>query len=67
MKESIKTEERNRQEERDALVLKYRKKEEDLNREREDKELQGNHQMERIQQETRDMKRRYEEEYDRIE
>ena len=67
LKESIKTEERNRQEERDALVLKYRKKEEDLNREREDKELQGNHQMERIQQETRDMKRRYEEEYDRIE
>ena len=48
MKESIKTEERNRQEERDALVLKYKKKEEDLVREREDKELEGSQKMERI-------------------
>ncbi len=39
--ESIKTEERNRQEEQAALLARYKKKKEDLIREMEEKELKG--------------------------
>jgi len=48
LNESIKTEDRNRQEEQAALMLKYRKKTEDLTREMEEKELQGRQNMEKI-------------------
>lgn len=41
LQESIKTEDRNRQEEQAALMQKYKKKKEDLIREMEEKELQG--------------------------
>jgi len=43
-------------------MLKYKKKTEDLTREMEEKELQGRQSMEKIEQETRDMERRYQEE-----
>lgn len=48
LNESIKTEDRNRQEEQAALMLKYKKKTEDLTREMEEKELQGRQNMEKI-------------------
>ena len=60
--ESIKTEERNRQEEQAALMARYKKKKEDLIREMEEKDLKGRKQMEKIEQETRDMERKYQEE-----
>ena len=60
--ESIKTEERNRQEEQAALMARYKKKKEDLIREMEEKELKGRKQMEKIEQETREMERNYQEE-----
>ena len=46
-------------------MLKYKKKTEDLTREMEEKELQGRQNMEKIEQETRDMERRYQEEINR--
>ena len=46
-------------------MQKYRKKKEDLIREMEEKELQGRQTMEKIEQETRDMERRYQEEINR--
>ena len=62
MQESIKTEERNRQEGQAALMLKYKKKTEDLRREMEEKETEGRQTMDKIEQDTRDMERRYKEE-----
>mmetsp|Transcript_9999 Transcript_9999/g.13603 ORF Transcript_9999/g.13603 Transcript_9999/m.13603 type:complete len:84 (+) Transcript_9999:1097-1348(+) len=59
LQESIKTEERNRQEEHAALLAKYKKKMEDLTREMEEKELEGHQRMEKIEIETREMSRRY--------
>ena len=41
LQESIKTEDRNRQEEQAALMLKYKKKTEDLIREMDEKEQEG--------------------------
>ena len=46
-------------------MLKYKKWTEDLTRDMEEKELQGRQQMEKIEQETRDMERRYQEEINR--
>ena len=65
LQESIRTEERNRQEEQAALMQKYKKKTEDLTREMEEKELEGRQKMEKIEQETRDTERRYQEEINR--
>ena len=62
LQESIKTEERNRQEGQAALMLKYKKKTEDLRREMEEKETEGRQTMDKIEQDTRDMERRYKEE-----
>lgn len=62
LQESIKTEDRNRQEGQAALMLKYKKKTEDLRREMEEKEAEGRQTMDKIEQETRDMERRYKEE-----
>ena len=65
LQESIRTEERNRQEEQLALMARYKKKMEDLTREMEEKELEGRQKMEKIEQDTRDMERRYNEEINR--
>jgi len=59
LRESIATEDRNRKEETQALYQKYLKKAEDLSREMEEKELAGRQSMDKIEQETRDMERRY--------
>jgi len=65
LRESIATEDRNRKEETQALYQKYLKKAEDLSREMEEKELAGRQSMDKIEQETRDMERRYQEEINR--
>lgn len=65
LKESIATEDRNRKEEAAALYQKYLKKAEDLTREHEEKELEGKQEMDRIEQETRDIERHYQEEINR--
>ena len=43
-------------------MLKYMKKTDDLMREMDEKELEGRQTMEKIEQDTRDMGRRYQEE-----
>ena len=43
-------------------MLKYKKKTEDLIREMDEKELEGRQTMDKIEQDTRDMERRYQEE-----
>ena len=43
-------------------MARYKKKKEDLIREMEEKDLKGRKQMEKIEQETRDMERKYQEE-----
>lgn len=65
LKESIETENRNRREEAAALYQKYLKKEENLTREKDEKEMEGRQEMDRIEQETRDTERRYQEEINR--
>ena len=40
-------------------MLKYKKKTEDLIREMDEKELEGRQTMDKIEQDTRDMERRY--------
>ena len=62
MQESINTEKRNRAEEHAALLAKYKKKTEDLNREMDEKEQEGQAKQEKIRIETAEMERRYEEE-----
>ena len=65
LRENIKTEKKNREEEMQALNAKYEKRSKDIEREMEDKALQGRLTMERIEQETREMERRYQEEIQR--
>ena len=65
LEESIKTEQRNRAEEHAALLARYKKRMEDLTREMEEKQVEGNSRMEQIEIARREMSHHYGEELER--
>ena len=61
MDESIKTERRNRMEEAEAQRQKFERMREDLLKDMEEKKLIGQRRMDKIEEQTREMERKHEE------